>query len=135
MLTDASGYDGKDSARACVDLLNRLRAESGQPPIVAPDDRAHGKERLVAYVNHSRWVVDCPCGSAQLASRNDRRFWCTDCHNAWAQGKWASVDWPKDAEDIEALLLQRPEAKTRNWHPTEDLMALVAQNVTHGLGA
>lgn len=134
MLADASGY-GDDSARACVDLLNRLRAEQGQPLLEPPSDSEQSKTRLLAYVNHGRWVVDCPCGSAQLASRSDRRFWCVECHNAWASGKWVGVDWPQDEADVEALLLERPEEKTRNWQPTEDTMALVAENVAYGLEA
>lgn len=134
-LTDASGY-GADSAAACHALLNRHRAKHDEPLLPdLPSGKHASAETLLAYVNHGRWVVDCPCGSAQLASRSDRRFFCTDCRNTFAHGKWVGVVWPADEADIEGLLLQRPDVKTRNWYPTEDAMTLVAENVAHGLGA
>lgn len=135
VLVDARGY-GRDHPLACLDLLNKAREREGAPPLPpAPADKHKSTEQLLAYVNHGRWVVDCPCGSAQLACRSDRRFWCVDCQNAWALGKWVGVTWPKDEADIEGLLAQRPFPKNRNWHPTEDAMTLVAENVAAGLGA
>lgn len=135
VLVDASDY-GLGGARACLELLNRQRDKLDEPRMPDPPaDSRRGTETLLAYVNHGRWVVDCPCGSAQLASRSDRRFFCVDCRNAWALGKWVGVAWPAQAGDIEGLLLQRPFPKNRNWNPGEDLMTLVAENVAAGLGA
>lgn len=75
-----------------------------------------------AFVNHGRWIVQCPfCPSAQIACDADRRFWCVDCHNQAVGGAWLRVVWPskRQRELIEALLLQRPDVRTRNWLPHE----------------
>lgn len=134
-LVDASEY-GSDSPRACLDLLNAQRAKHGEPQLPPPPAGSQRfADKLLAYVNHGRWVVDCLCGSAQLASRTDRRFWCVDCRNGWALGKWVEVVWPANADDIEGLLLQRPFSKNQNWTTGEDVMTLVAENVAAGLGA
>lgn len=133
-LVDASGY-GEDTARACLDLLNRLRAEQGVEPLPEPPAaKVLSTETLVAYVNHGRWIVRCPCGSAQLACRSDRRFWCVDCRNDWAQGKWVAVTWPTYEAGIETLLGRRSDKTNRNWVPAEDLAAIEADNALHGVG-
>ena len=135
MLTDASEY-GADSPTACLDRLNRVRRREHLPPLpAAPPADEISEEHLLAYVNHGRWVVDCPCGSAQLACRSDRRFFCTDCRNAWAFGKWVRVTWPAEEADIEALLLQRPFPRNRNWHPRESASGLAMENADNGVGA
>lgn len=83
-----------------------------------------------AYVNHGRWLVDCPfgCGSAQYASRDDRRFWCTECDNS-GTGEWVAVDWPDDVASIDDALSVRSDRRTANWEPAETIDELKAQNV------
>jgi hypothetical protein len=90
-------------------------------------------EPLPAWVSGGRWIVMCPCGGAQLASREDHRFFCVDCLNAQVGGQWRTVTWPEDAEAIEAALLARPESHTRTWLPTETLSDLLAENAEHGV--
>jgi hypothetical protein len=88
---------------------------------------------LPAWVSGGRWIVMCPCGGAQLASREDHRFFCVDCLNAQVGGQWRTVSWPDDAAAIEAALLRRPESYTRTWLPTETLTDLLAENAEHGV--
>lgn len=77
-----------------------------------------------AEVNEARWVVQCPdCGGAQLACRSDRRFMCNECGNVAIGGLWRPVDWPAEAEAIEAELAQRPEAN-QHWRAGETLEQL-----------
>lgn len=87
-------------------------------------------------VNHGRWIVKCPyCAGAQLASREDPRFFCVDCLHEpepRAQGKWLGLEWPADVEQIEAALDGRPEAN-RNWIPGEAVADLLRENALHGL--
>jgi hypothetical protein len=90
-------------------------------------------EALSAWVSGGRWIVMCPCGGAQLAAREDHRFFCIDCLNAGVGGQWRRVNWPDDAADIEAVLLRRPDPETRTWLPTQTLTDLVAENAEHGL--
>lgn len=87
-----------------------------------------------AYVNHGRWVAECPhgCGSAQVVSPNDPRFFCTACRNRG--GGWSPVTFPKDRDAIEAALSQRPP-RNANWLPGEPVKRLLEENKTHGMEA
>lgn len=88
-----------------------------------------------AYVNHGRWVVDCPfCLSAQLTSPRDRRFFCVECGNVNAGGRWLRVQWPDaDLAQIEKNLGVRPRVETRNWTVGESVLRLQAENTANGL--
>ncbi|HTR77174.1 MAG TPA: hypothetical protein VMH39_03660 [Gemmatimonadaceae bacterium] len=84
-----------------------------------------------AYVNHGRWVWDCPrCGAAQVASTDDPRAFCCECLNG-GDG-WYPVMFPADRPAVEWLLGQRPEA-FRNWYPGETVEKLQGENLAHGL--
>jgi hypothetical protein len=87
-----------------------------------------------AQVNWGRWVVQCPwCLSATLASREDHRFFCSECGNAPAGGKWVQVEWPDKWSAIEEHLVKRPTPRTRNWSPGETVDGLVAENIERGV--
>lgn len=91
-----------------------------------------------AYVNHGRWIVDCPfCTSAQIAAKTDHRFLCAGdggCGNAQVGGAFVNVTWPKDTDKIEAVLCLRADPNTRNWLPGETVKDLRRENVEHGVG-
>lgn len=89
-----------------------------------PTDIAPPRFDLTVSVTHGRWLVECPCGSAQLASRTDRRFFCVECGNIWAEGMWVRVVWPDEPGAIEEELEKRPFPKNRNWYPTETIEQL-----------
>lgn len=90
--------------------------------------------RAFAYVNHGRWVADCPggCGGAELA--RDDEFMCRECLNAGAGRRPIPLVWPseEDGRAIEAALAVRP-VLNRNWNLNESIGALLAENVEHGL--
>lgn len=87
-----------------------------------------------AYVNHGRWVVECPdCAGAQLASLSDPRFMCNCCGNAGVGGAWRPVIWPKARQGIEDLLEVRPP-ENQNWRPGETAKQLRAENRAHMKG-
>jgi hypothetical protein len=78
----------------------------------------------LVVVNDGRWVVHCPdpgCSEAQIASRGDRRFFCTRCLNREAGGYWRQVWWPDDAEvdQVERVLGERMDVKARQWWPSD----------------
>lgn len=87
-----------------------------------------------AYVNHGRWVADCPfgCGGAELAM--DDRFICRECRNAEARHRPIPLVWPApgDVDAITAVLVVRP-ILNRNWNLNESIGALLVENVEHGL--
>lgn len=82
----------------------------------------------------TRSIIACECGGAQLASRDDRRFFCVACLNEKQGGKWRPVTWPKkkDADAIEAQLRPRM-TENANWLPGESVADLVAENETNGV--
>lgn len=105
----------------------------------------------VPYLNHGRWVADCPrpyCTNAEAFGnvagfpgglRSDH-FECRatlDFGNGPVPiggcGLRCGVDWPPNIADIEALVLARPALITRNWRPGESLADLMRENVEHGL--
>lgn len=79
-----------------------------------------------AYVNHGRWVADCPCGGAELVSSGVDMI-CGSC------GMTSPVKFPKQADQdrINGLLEKRP-SPNQNWR-VEDLAGLVGENIAAGL--
>jgi len=100
--------------------------------------------RAWAYVNHGRWVADCPfCPSAELlgplplgGERPPRAFLCAECGNASvADGLSIRIGWPRSEAlaAIEALLGLRPDPINRNWERRETPADLAQENAAHGL--
>lgn len=80
-----------------------------------------------------RWLVDCPaCSSAQLAARQDPRFFCVSCLNERAGAQWLTVVWPADVPGIEAALRARV-TEHANYEPGETVSDLIAQNQIPGV--
>ena len=82
-----------------------------------------------AYVNHGRWVVDCPepyCGGAAIA---ETVFVCNNCKRV------EPVEWPEYKTLIDDVLNVRPVPQTRNWIPGETVNDLKRENKAHGLPA
>ena len=83
-----------------------------------------------ARANWGRWVADCPspfCLSALQLTRDQAWFTCRECE---AVGE---IVWPSMVDDIEQLLMMRPDETTRNWEPGETLHDLFEQNLEHGV--
>lgn len=90
----------------------------------------------LAYINHGRWVVDCPSGDggALVITKAEPFFMCPYCANEANGGRWYRIVIPPNAADIEAALLARPairgwEARHRNWHPGTLLQQLLDENL------
>ncbi|MEU5580926.1 hypothetical protein ABZ791_30080 [Streptomyces huasconensis] len=71
-------------------------------------------QQVYARINHNRWVVDCRCGSAQVATPTDQRTACTECGLGWI-----TVVFPDDPDAVEAGLAELPP-DDRNWVHPED---------------
>jgi hypothetical protein len=101
-----------------------------------------------AYVNHGRWVADCPrpyCGGAEQLHDTERREACwVELHDQDQPGHErsvyfhcrncdliTSVDWPADAARIRAALMERPVPQTRNWFPADHPLAVNSRS-PHG---
>lgn len=96
-------------------------------------NRAHSSLEFAAFVNDGRWVVQCPCGGAQLVSPDDPRFYCVDCAGERHGSKWVPVVFPREHTAISDALAARPRDKQR-WSPGESLAMLRKENIEHGVG-
>ena len=110
-------------------LLGLARSRTIATP---PDDARQARAKLNAFVNDGRWVVVCRCGGAEIASPADPRFWCWECRPA----EWSPVIWPdeKTRAAAEAVLVERPEARNRNWRPWEETVKDLAADNAARLG-
>ena len=82
----------------------------------------------LAYLNHGRWVVDCPrdgCPEAHLADSD--LFVCANC------GLVSKVVIPDEMFAVNEIVEKRPVPQTRNWRPGEPLHYLIEENIAHGL--
>jgi hypothetical protein len=105
-----------------------LLADLNRRPRREEPTKTSRMKALVAYVNHSRWIVDCPdCNSAQVASPSDPRFFCAECANVAVDGAWRRVVFPDDVDTLEQALDARREPATRNWLPHETVDELHAE--------
>lgn len=74
-----------------------------------------------AYVNHGRWLADCPagCNNAMPVDRGQTAFLCgflIDGALKAGCGATGDLQWPEQPGDIEAALFGRME-QHRNWAP------------------
>jgi DNA-directed RNA polymerase subunit M/transcription elongation factor TFIIS len=89
-----------------------------------------------AYINHGRWVIDCPnCNGGIRADRDDNgnpvstggEVICGNCKHKY------KVKFPGDKEQAEAVMHHRP-VENQNWHPdNESLSDLKSENALRGL--
>ena len=84
-------------------------------------------ETVNAYINHGRWVADCPCNGAELVAPNHNML-CGSC-GAEHTVKFPS---PKTRQKIEELLEARPHGLNRNWNG-EPVKELQAENIEQGI--
>lgn len=83
--------------------------------------------RARAYVNHGRWVADCPaeCGCALRLDPQQASFACPECYTI------TEIEWPDNPDAIWQALLERPKVRNRNWFPASHELAIRA-NLPHG---
>lgn len=104
------------------------------------------KITVTAYLNHGRWVGECPnCPNAEIVIPGSP-FICTAEHPlvrrgggdqkaqailaAIAMNQAYEVIFPEDKALIEKLNSKRKE-QNRNWKPGESVKDLVAENLDH----
>lgn len=85
------------------------------------------RERPEAFVSDGRWVIDCECGNGPSASPEWGLAICFEC------GSEYEPTFPREREQIETALVERPMRRTRNWRPGETAPSLVRENAEHGI--
>lgn len=99
-----------DSREAYLRKAKEIRVALGlRDPELRP-----GTETLTPHVSDGRWVVDCPCGSAGLASHEWNIGICVDC------GTIHPLRFPRDRAAVEAELLARPHPLQRHFFPATE---------------
>lgn len=91
----------------------------------------------LVYMNHGRWVVDCPtegCGWAYLATTGDGKprylHRCQGCQHT-IELAWPPLD---AALEIERILCERAAPVNRNWRHPETIDGLSRENQTMLVG-
>lgn len=111
-------------------ILQRPEFESGANILV-------GRQSVMAYINHNRWVAECPtCNGAELVWIDIPVFMCMSCWNGAIGHRWRRVIVP-DTDKILALhsvLEQRHNPANRNWFPHESVQDLMDENKDHKVG-
>lgn len=86
-----------------------------------------------AYINHGRWVADCPrdlCTYAFELAPEQATYVCRTRQGKGC-GMEAPIEWPPNADEIWAELERRPVESVRNWFPSGHPLA-VAAGLPHG---
>lgn len=86
---------------------------------------AYSPSDATAYVNHGRWVADCPqpgCTNAIALTPNQSLFHCAGLGGCQ---QVSTVAWPVGADDIWAELRRRPSESNQHWAPADHRQALV----------
>ena len=100
------------------------------PETVAPKTLTLG-----AIVNAGKWLVRCEnpsCGGAEKVWEEGLMF-CASCLNAHVGHHFIRTAFPKNREQIEAILELRPNQENRHWEPDETVEDLVEENRDHGV--
>jgi hypothetical protein len=116
-------------------LTTHVEAFVERPTFVGFPRRAGATEIIVdrdsvvkMYVNHDRWVGDCPhCNGGVTGIPGVANVTCLDC------GRKMGARWPRvDLAEVERILSYREEMQ-RNMDPDQTLNDLKAENVTRGV--
>lgn len=107
------------SVRAKQDAELRRAHPRGNRPV--PHETS---DRPPVYLNHGRWLVDCPCGSGAGVTPTGHAY-CCEC------GRIMAVDLPETAVLAEAMdVFGAQSVDARNWHPREGSLQQVVRGMT-----
>jgi hypothetical protein len=90
---------------------------------------------LSALISGSDWIVICDTCRESVVIDYGEVYFCPNCLNAEHGGKAREVVFPKpkDREQIEKLLVRRPNPNNRNWLPHETVKNIQDENEAHGI--
>lgn len=147
-IISAKDYGGANN------YINNTRAQIQKARgIIVPVDEKVSKHSVNARIWQGQWIADCECGGSSFVDYDEPVFFCFGCGNRADNAQLREVVFPKDREQIEALILARPvddlaglddkeraglarplihvEGKgglARNWTPDETAEDLLSQN-------
>jgi len=121
------GADKAVTGRSVERFWAAYGARNGFPATGRNTPQPDGRT-LNAYVNHSRWVADCPVCNGGLAVNPDMPSGCClDCGTVY------TIRFPTDPDAVERTLCERPNLTNRNWQPGETVDKLISENIIHSV--
>lgn len=114
--------------------MSRKRVKNGMTPLpnIPPIIEKDGADPIIARINHSRWIADCPfCNGAEFVPIDNPKFMCQSC---WNDGslEYIAIEMPNNRKAIETALNKRPRIETRNWEG-ETVKQLRQENIDMGV--
>ncbi len=137
LVTAQAGYGVVLPDPEALELYWQHKAGEGFPlrePGVLHHDVRKSRKSAVAYVNHGRWLFDCPeCQASDYVWPGHTHALCTGC------GTRYKLKSPSEAEirKVEKLLDARGARENQNWnaHWGESVKQLAAENSAMAVGS
>ena len=94
---------------------------------------------VAAYMNHGRWVIDCPACNTGWLVRPETPSLLVDgrggVHHGCKCGDVLIVQFPAEKMAIEEQVEKRPNLINRNWRAGETIADLRLENAAYLTGA
>jgi hypothetical protein len=114
----------KDVVAYWREFADKNMATHGTRFAQRPDAKAFRKsqKQLVAYLNHSRWVADCPmpdCNGGIALWQDNPEACCLDCGTIFT-----NIKWPRETEMAKVLVAAvSVDEPARNYDPRRQTAA------------
>ncbi|WP_062207997.1 hypothetical protein [Streptomyces sp. NBRC 109706] len=95
-----------------AELVIEWFEQRAQRRVPRPTETVHTS--WFARIDAGRWIAECTCGSAQVISPTDPRFYCVICYTGWVP-----LTVPDDIDATEAAVSDRPTREQFWWHPED----------------
>lgn len=92
-----------------------------------------GRGQVAAEIVRSSWRVSCPFCRGAVVIELDELFFCPDCLMQANAFHPMNIIIPRDFQEIERLLLKRPDPQRRNWLAYETVDDIRRENLAHGV--
>ena len=79
-------------------------------------------------IRQGRWLLKCKCGNYTHYDPEWKMSVCYECAAVYQR-----VEPPERWQDIEQILMLRPNKDNRNW-VGETILELLTENIQHGIG-
>ena len=104
---DYAKREGASTVRERIALLCQKRVERNL--LDTPMKGEPTGKVIKAEINFGQWIAKCPdCNGAEAVDPSEPIFYCFSCGNYKQNGRPRKVEFPKDREEIEKLVLARP---------------------------
>jgi hypothetical protein len=113
---DVAERDGKKSQRDWIIGLARKRRKKNMLDTPFTGKKDTQAESAVAYIDHGRWLADCPvCNGTEYVDPDEKIFYCFSCGNFDIDGAARHVSFPsaRERRQIEKQVMKREVRKVK----------------------